>query len=397
MTLVQCLNNAYVENLTVCLRLKPEKLILLSDEEQMQTLVRRYKDVLRQRGLRIEVVTHSFTGKTVEQIAGMLRGILRQEKDCVLDLTDGDEIVAMALGFVAADLEERELQRLRVQKYDPEEDAFIRLMGAEPATGKNENLTIRELVELHGGVIDPVSEQPSRSCTPAQLEPLWQLVIASAKDWNNDFGDFAEFESRADSRLEVYIPLWRIRGTIANFEAKEKTVRKFLDKLDRCGIIRNQSNRDALNYTYTSPLFRYCMEKAGNTLEIKTLLEARAVRENGRSLFSDCQTSVHIDWVPKDGTQDTRNEVDAVLMHGATPLFVSCKNGNVDENELYKLNTVAERFGGPHAKKMLITTDLENKGQRFIRRAWDMDVLLVTDAAELDAEGWEEIFRLAVK
>ena len=41
-------------------------------------------------------------------------------------------------------------------------------------------------------------------------------------------------------------------------------------------------------------------------------------------------------------------------MHGLVPVFISCKNGSVDSGELYKLNTVAERFGGKYAKRVLV-------------------------------------------
>ena len=115
---------------------------------------------------------------------------------------------------------------------------------------------------------------------------------------------------------------------------------------------------------------------------------------------------VGIDWDgvvhdPVRRVAETRNEIDVVLMHGTTPLFISCKNGNIGEEELYKLNTVARRFGGPYAKKMLIATDLDRKSptanRAFIQRAWDMDIFLVTDAAELSGEEWKQIFRQAMQ
>ena len=69
--------------------------------------------------------------------------------------------------------------------------------------------------------------------------------------------------------------------------------------------------------------------------------------------------------------------------------------------ELYKLNTVAARFGGPYAKKMLVATELDRKSPQanrsFMQRAWDMDIFLVTDAAELTKEEWQAAFCQAVK
>ena len=48
-------------------------------------------------------------------------------------------------------------------------------------------------------------------------------------------------------------------------------------------------------------------------------------------------------------------------------------------NELYKLNTVAERFGGTYSKKVLITTALDDSLQsEYLRaRAKDMNIRLV--------------------
>lgn len=115
---------------------------------------------------------------------------------------------------------------------------------------------------------------------------------------------------------------------------------------------------------------------------------------------------VSIDWDgmiydPMDRIPETRNEIDVVLMHGTTPLFISCKNGYIGDDELYKLHTVASRFGGPYARKMLIATDLDRKSlmanRAFVQRAWDMDIYIVTDAAELTAEEFRQTLRQAVK
>ena len=115
---------------------------------------------------------------------------------------------------------------------------------------------------------------------------------------------------------------------------------------------------------------------------------------------------VSIDWDgvlqhPAQQLPDTRNEIDVVLIHGTTPLFISCKNGSIGEEELYKLHTVATRFGGPHAKKMLIATELNKKSaaanRAFTQRAWDMDIFLVPDAAELSADEWRDIFLQAIR
>ena len=71
-----------------------------------------------------------------------------------------------------------------------------------------------------------------------------------------------------------------------------------------------------------------------------------------------------------------------------------------EEEELYKLHTVASRFGGRAARKMLIVTRLQKQkpasAHAFIQRARDMGIYLVTDAASLTKLQWQEIFQNAM-
>ena len=70
---------------------------------------------------------------------------------------------------------------------------------------------------------------------------------------------------------------------------------------------------------------------------------------------------MHLDWdgVIEDNPQsDVLNEIDVLTMAGNIPTFISCKNGKLDTNgklhALYELETVAQRFGGKYARKVLV-------------------------------------------
>jgi len=74
-------------------------------------------------------------------------------------------------------------------------------------------------------------------------------------------------------------------------------------------------------------------------------------------------------------------------MHDVVPVFISCKNGIVTSDELYKLNTVAERFGGSYAKKVLVATAIDSLGEagEYLRqRAKDMNIRLLDNICEMD-------------
>ena len=73
---------------------------------------------------------------------------------------------------------------------------------------------------------------------------------------------------------------------------------------------------------------------------------------------------------------EVKNEVDVMGMHGITPVFISCKNGStVNVEELYKLRTVAEHFGGSFAGKILVSSVA--LGEDFHERAKEMEIHVI--------------------
>ena len=134
-----------------------------------------------------------------------------------------------------------------------------------------------------------------------------------------------------------------------------------------------------------------CLSKAGQVLEMKVYKELKNYKgADGEPLFNDVMNGVQIDWdgnleeEGEWGDTGTKNEVDVIAMNNAKPLFVSCKNGKFDANELYKLKTVAERFGGTYAKMMLVATKIpSNKYKSFMQRAIDMNIEVIELSVQL--------------
>ena len=115
--------------------------------------------------------------------------------------------------------------------------------------------------------------------------------------------------------------------------------------------------------------------------------------KDGYSYFNDALCGVHIDWDGvfhnrEDLEKDTENEIDVVLTKGLIPIFISCKNGEIKEDELYKLETVADRYGGKHVKKVLISTYFGNRGYEsteYLRqRAKDMKISFIEGVHNID-------------
>ena len=79
-----------------------------------------------------------------------------------------------------------------------------------------------------------------------------------------------------------------------------------------------------------------------------------------------------------------------MAMHGIVPVFVSCKNGNVDKHEVYKLNAVAERFGEKYAKKVLITNAKAEDIHSTVIRAKDMGIRVICEFYKMNDAAMEQ-------
>lgn len=406
MTLIECFTESHIDNLGACLRLHPKKMVLVGEAGEMAEPARRYAKLLRCRGIGTEITLCDVQKMDIGQMYQALKAVITAEGDCVVDLTGGDEAVLMAVGAVYAQLPEAERSRIRIEKWDHATNSVRDcIRDNQEIPSPSIHLTVEELIELHDGTPVPSPYQPPKSCSVKELDGLWELVSEAPKEWNNTLSLLRKAESRSDSKTRIDLPLAYLRKSIASFGSQEEVLRELLGKLHRHGVITDQSTAYSLAYTYRSELLRYCMQKAGNALEVKVLLEGRALLENGKPYFDDGLVGVSLEWEganqPPDREPETRNEVDVVFLRGTTPLFISCKNGNVEDVELYKLHTVAHRFGGPYAKKMLIATDLGHMSPAACRaleqRAWDMDIRLVTDAGELSREEWRRLFKKAMQ
>jgi hypothetical protein len=407
MILLECFDRESVENIAACLRLKPEKVIFLGDGEQMEGPLKRYRRFFAARGLEIQVTACHVRMEDIHDIMATLRYVLRSGEDYVIDITGGDEQLVLAVGMVMGQMPEADRRRVQIQKllFGLEQGMDADGDGRMAALSR-EALSVEEIIALHGGIVHPDTEQPGKQYSPGDVEPLWNAMCADRKEWNKAVMALNEFESRCDSDRDIELRLEVLRERISRFEEKERRLRWLLEKLSRCGVIDDRSSGEVIRYSYRDPLLRTCAQKAGNVLEIKTLLEARAMKDGQGPYFDDCVMGVNIDWDgivfnPAQRVPETRNEIDVLVTRGMRSLFISCKNGEIGEEELYKLNTVARRFGGKYARKMLIATELDRKGQganqAFLQRAEDMGIHVIRDAAAMTSAQWHRALRQAME
>jgi len=175
-----------------------------------------------------------------------------------------------------------------------------------------------------------------------------------------------------------------------------------MDYLCEHKLITNfTEDENILQITYKNPQVKKCLTKAGLALELKIYSVVKNLTEqDGTPVYNDAVNGVVIDWDGKfhdedtEKLYDTENEVDILLMHDVVPIFISCKNGVIMPEELYKLNTVADHFGGKYAKKVLVATSLSalgDAGEYLRQRAKDMNIRIVENIQNLDDDELERV------
>lgn len=403
MTVVEFFACSPIENMISCFSLKPDKVIFVGDGRRMKRRVKAYEELARRLGINACFEFRSVVQNSVNKICDVLIEIVETERDCCFDLTGGSELALVAMGRVFQLYEgERHLQMQRFniatgRLIDCDND------GEVPAMHMAVSLKVEESVALHGGRV--VQRLRTETLTDREdILALWEICKKKAAYWNtgvNMLGELLAFSHYEDGGSRAVIDIRRCNGA-PGFLKKFEAVKDFVSELARNGLLKNVKENDAqLSFSYKNASVKKCLSKAGNVLEYKALLLAEKLEKDGEKVYNDCAGGVLIDWdgvKAADGFEGTVNEIDLVLMRGYVPVFISCKNGGVDDSELYKLSSVANEFGGKYAKKVLLATDLNKRGRArdyFLQRASDMDIRVISGANRMtDKEFAEQLLKI---
>ena len=197
------------------------------------------------------------------------------------------------------------------------------------------SLCVDECIRIYGGRIkgDTISDLLSSGMTRAQIYEdvtmLWDAASPARQYWNYVIPDRIHVIN--EGSLLIYV-----NGNDIKSNAVSATVTALLSAgmISACGI-------DGARYLYKckSHCVMKCLRKAGELLELYMNTLAASVPG-----VTDAICGVSLDYDGEDGRAD--NEIDGIFIRGGIPVFVSCKNGRVSSDELYKFNTVCRQFGG---------------------------------------------------
>ena len=416
MTLIEIFDRTPVENLITTLAVKPDRVVFVGPESRRaRRSLPAYEKILAGRGLHPELTVRGAARNDIESIVEtLLRLTSKEDEPCLVDISGGDESTLVAFGIVLgrSGVRGKNVSAFRINvvsrrgvRFRITDGGTVEREVVDYSADGSTYLTVEENIFLHGGTVydrgiafrrgDPVE---------ADIEALWELCREDCTGWNARIGKLSAAVSRYSGEVGV-------TGLFALPEAafgkkKADVDRSLWEALVARGLVEIDEKRTAVSgglilFRYPHPIVEECLNKSGSVLEYYTYLTALHVKEDGRYLFDSVETGITMDW--DDDASGTRNEIDCMLTSGLVPVFISCKNGDVKTDELYKLDTVADQFGSGYAKKALLSTvwfDEESSafcGERAAKnlkeRADDMEIRTISRVHRMSRAELEEELR----
>lgn len=387
MTYIEFFDQDPLLNVAACLAKTPARVVFIgSDRKKMEAHVLRYGKLLADRSQEIEFVTKSVNQNDLSALVDALTDIIATD-ECVVDLTGGSEMAILAMGML---LERNPKAKVHLRRFLPGRSIIqeITTTGEKNTVGKV-SLSIPEAIALRGGRIVYAEEKDDATYTwevtpefEAQVADLWDYCRRDPSNWNRRVGELKRYEAAGLPVSPTVTPVFWEDANDLEFPRGA-----FWDFLSGAGLLRVEKTEKGFTLHYASPQVKKALLQEGQVLELVVylaLLKAGVEEE----LPVDVMTGVSLLWDDDNDPEETENEVDVIALRGTVPVFISCKNGRVEPEELYKLSTVTERFGGELGRAVLIANQLPEEGrfaQSFRTRAEDMNIRILDDLEEYAA------------
>lgn len=404
MTYIEFFDKTASENISACLTCVPDTVIYIGDNSKlMEKHISNYRKVLTARGHNIEFLYKTVSKSNLDNAVRLLSEIVETYDNCVFDITGGAEILTLALGIVYSRYPDKNIQ---IHKFNLRNNTVYDCDKDNTTIYKETpTLSVDENIRIYGGevVYGSIDEEKTYKwdLTPDFLKDInliWNVCRGNVRYWNMQICILEGAEivgGRGEDELTTVVSRAALDQYLARHKAKYKLAKGIIAYLLKYGLLTYfEDDETTLTVSYKNEQVKRCLTKAGQALEMKIYTVAKGILgQDGVPVYDDALNGVVIDWDGEFHDEslgekfDTENEIDIMLMHDIIPVFISCKNGIVTSDELYKLNTVAERFGGQYSKKVLVATSISDFGEqgKYLRqRAIDMNVKLIEGVQHLE-------------
>ena len=400
MTFIEFFDKSPIENIISAFTIRPDKIVFVGESKPMKKSVPVYRKFLNDRGVNVPLEMCPVNKNNLWDIVNKISDIVAKEEECAFDLTGGEDLLLVAVGIVFQ--EYKDCVKLHMHRFNMRNGTILDCDndGEIPFT-VSQKLTIEDWIALHGGVVAHRATEGKNviAMHKDDICKIWDVCKSKPGKWNYQIGilnEFQKYDADICNPLRVCINIPFVSEIIKNMDDKLDALDDIVKSLITAGLVSDvRWTAKEISFTYRNAFVKNCVAKAGEILETKMLQIAYDMRDKNNPYCSDADRGVFIDWdgvlhEAEEKVHDTENEIDVMMMHDLTPVFISCKNGAFDDEELYKLYTVSSRFGGPYAKRILVCTDFNERGEKYphlAQRAKDMDIVIIPGVQNMtDAE-----------
>lgn len=406
MTIIEFFDKSSIENIAGCLLCKPEKMILVGNNPKMLVkAASHYESFLKSKGIETQISTISTSKNHLGSIIDALTKIVETHDDCVFDLTGGDDLYLVAVGNIMNIYG----NRVQCHRFNFRTDSLIDCDadGNTCAVGSFD-ISIADNIRIYGGelVTDPENELYTHPWDfnaefLGDIALMWDICKKNPRMWNNHIATLgALFDIFGEeTRLSLTFNVQKASLLLPENNVKYFFVDWIMEELHKCGLLTVLFTNDSeISFCFKNEQIKRTLTVSGQILELLIASRLLLLREaDGSQIYHEVMVGAVIDWDPMDDdSARTLNEIDVIAMKGTLPIFISCKNGMFDANELYKLNTVATRFGNKYSKKILTSTELARLGARSesVRiRMENMGIRSIDNIAKMSTHDLDRILK----
>lgn len=369
-TIIELFDREPIENVLGMLMMNPQQVVFLGDKKIMREY--RKESILRfakQRGLQTKISFYHYDCTNYQNIIDTYQRVVQANPSCAFEVTGGKEIPLLAAGAFCIE------QKIPVNYFDYRSKKFFNVFQNSTLPEISlPKLSVRDILTLAGGSMMRHGHFNQEYRSPEMQRDIlsvWDIYKKHRQEWGAQTTFFQQIQTEDEHTLAVSVPE-KLSGKV-NAECNFSIMQALAER----GIILRLHRRNGqVSFQFKNEHLRKCLSDAGIWLELYTGLCADQTK-----FFDDVQVSVVIDWDGSDhDPNDTTNEIDVMLVHELTPIFISCKTGVPSTHALNEIKLLAERFGGITAKAVLVTSTAVSKvAPATYRRAGDMGVMILEE------------------
>lgn len=374
------LGNEAIENVITCMNFKVDKVIFFGYYETIQSQRKNVDNFLCKycgvQKTEYHTLSHDDLRSVLKTMRKEIENELKQNNQIYFDITGGESLLLVAFGKLSKEFE------TPMHLYDVLGNRLIELYEDTAHRISNDvepqrvQLDLDKYIEMQGGIINQgLHKNIKNDEFVEELAKIWKVAKKNWDYWNS-FSDFLRANFVPDENLNVNTRTSTVVSALSESKTKLKNINKFnniVDELDAVGILLNvERSNEQYRFTFKNQEVKDCLWEGGSILELH-------VYQKEKTQSDECKVGVHLDWdgeIHNRPGEDVVNEIDVLSLKGNTPTFISCKSGKMGAQQalhaLYELQTVADRFGGKYAKKLLVTA--HPLGDIYRERAAEMGI-----------------------